>query len=101
MTIEEIMRHVPGPDFPTAGIIHGRAGILEAYRTGRGRVTVRGKTHIETDERTGREKIVVTELPYQVNKARMVERIAELVREKKIEGISALRDESDKQGMRL
>ncbi len=101
MTVEEIMRHVPGPDFPTAGIIHGRAGILEAYRTGRGRITVRGRTHIETDEKTGREKIIVTELPYQVNKARMVERIAELVREKKIEGISALRDESDKQGMRV
>ncbi|HSW94334.1 MAG TPA: DNA gyrase subunit A [Gammaproteobacteria bacterium] len=101
LSIEEIMQHVPGPDFPTAGIIHGRAGILEAYRTGRGRISVRGRTHIETDEKSGKEKIIVTELPYQVNKARMVERIAELVKEKKIEGISALRDESDKQGMRV
>lgn len=101
ITIEEIMQYIPGPDFPTAAIIHGRAGILEAYRTGRGRVSVRARTHIETDEKSGREKIVVTELPYQVNKARMVERIAELVKEKKIEGISALRDESDKQGMRV
>ncbi len=101
ITIEEIMQYIPGPDFPTAAIIHGRAGILEAYRTGRGRVSVRARTHIETDEKSGREKIVVTELPYQVNKARMVERIAELVKEKKIEGITALRDESDKQGMRV
>jgi len=101
MTVEEIMRHVPGPDFPTAGIIHGRAGILEAYRTGRGRIQIRGRTGIETDEKSGREKIIITELPYQVNKARLVERIAELVREKKIEGVSALRDESDKQGMRV
>lgn len=101
ISIEEIMQHVPGPDFPTAGIIYGRAGILEAYRTGRGRISVRGRTHIETDEKSGKEKIIVTELPYQVNKARMVERIAELVKDKKIEGISALRDESDKQGMRV
>lgn len=101
LTMEDIMRHIPGPDFPTAGIIHGRAGILEAYRTGRGRISVRGRTHVETDEKSGKEKIIVTELPYQVNKARMVERIAELVKEKKLEGISALRDESDKQGMRV
>lgn len=101
ITIEEIMQYVPGPDFPTAGIIYGRAGILEAYRTGRGRISVRGRTHIETDEKSGKEKIIVTELPYQVNKARMVERIAELVKDKKIEGITALRDESDKQGMRV
>lgn len=101
ISIEEIMQHIPGPDFPTAGIIHGRAGILEAYRTGRGRISVRGRTNIETDEKSGKEKIIITELPYQVNKARMVERIAELVKDKKIEGITALRDESDKQGMRV
>lgn len=101
LSIEEIMQHVPGPDFPTAGIIHGRSGILEAYRTGRGRISVRAKTHIETDEKGGKERIIVTELPYQVNKARLVERIAELVKEKKLEGITALRDESDKQGMRV
>src|SRR5579872_1809970 len=101
ISIEEIMQHVPGPDFPTAGIIHGRAGILEAYRTGRGRISVRGRTNIETDEKSGKEKIIISELPYQVNKARLVERIAELVKEKKIEGIAALRDESDKQGMRV
>lgn len=101
LTVEEIIQYVPGPDFPTAGIIHGRAGILEAYRTGRGRISVRGRTSIEVDEKTTKEKIIITELPYQVNKARLVERIAELVKEKKIEGISALRDESDKQGMRV
>ncbi len=101
ITIEEIMRHVPGPDFPTAAIIHGRAGILEAYRTGRGRISVRARTNVEMDEKSGKEKIIVTELPYQVNKARLVERIAELVKEKKLEGITALRDESDKQGMRV
>ncbi len=101
ITIEEIMQHVPGPDFPTAGIIHGRAGIHEAYRTGRGRISVRARTSIETDEKSGKEKIIVTELPYQVNKARLVERIAELVKDKKLEGITALRDESDKQGMRV
>ncbi len=101
ITIEEIMHHIPGPDFPTAGIIHGRAGILEAYRTGRGRLSVRGRTNIEVDEKSGKERIIITELPYQVNKARLVERIAELVKEKKLEGITALRDESDKQGMRV
>ena len=101
ISIDALMQHIPGPDFPTAGIIHGRAGIVEAYRTGRGRISVRAKTHIETDEKSGKEKIVVTELPYQVNKARLVERIAELVKEKKLEGITALRDESDKQGMRV
>jgi len=101
ISIEQIMQIVPGPDFPTAGIIHGRAGIVEAYRTGRGRISVRGRTNIELDEKHNREKIIITELPYQVNKARLVERIAELVKEKKIEGISALRDESDKQGMRV
>lgn len=101
MTIPEIMEHVPGPDFPTGGIIQGKNGIIEAYLTGRGRVVVRGRTNIETDEKSNKERIIVSELPYQVNKARFVERIADLVKEKKIEGISALRDESDKQGMRV
>lgn len=101
ITINEMMEYVPGPDFPTGAIIQGRNGIYEAYHTGRGRVVVRAKTHIETDEKSGKDKIIVTELPYQVNKARLVERIAELVKEKKIEGITALRDESDKQGMRV
>lgn len=101
ITIEEIMQHIPGPDFPTAGIIHGRGGIHEAYRTGRGRISVRAKTCIEVDERTNKEKIIVTELPFQVNKARLIERIAELVKDKKLEGITGLRDESDKQGMRV
>ena len=101
LTIDEIMQYVPGPDFPTAAIIQGKNGIREAYHTGRGRIVVRARTHIETDQKSGKERIVVTELPYQVNKARLLERIAELVKEKKIEGISALRDESDKQGMRM
>ena len=101
ITIEEIMQYVPGPDFPTAAMIHGRSGILQAYRTGRGRISVRARTHVETDEKSSKEKIIVTELPYQINKARLVERIAELVKEKKLEGITALRDESDKQGMRV
>ena len=100
--IDALMQHVPGPDFPTAGIINGAAGIVEAYKTGRGRILVRGKTEIELDD-NGRETIIVTELPYQVNKARLIEKIAELHKEKKIEGISAdgLRDESDKDGMRI
>jgi len=98
--IEGLMEHIPGPDFPTAGIINGGSGIAEAYRTGRGRVHMRAKTHFETMD-SGRTRIVVTELPYQVNKARLVERIAELVKDKKIEGISELRDESDKDGMRM
>ncbi|MFD1261898.1 DNA gyrase subunit A [Entomomonas asaccharolytica] len=100
LTIDQLMEYIPGPDFPTAGIINGRAGIIEGYRTGRGRVYIRAKTHIEPIE-NGREQIVVTELPYQVNKARLIEKIAELVKEKKIEGISELRDESDKDGMRV
>jgi DNA gyrase subunit A len=99
--IEALMRLIPGPDFPTGGIINGAAGIAEAYRTGRGRILVRARTHVETDPESGREAIIVTELPYQVNKARLIERIAELVKEKKIEGISELRDESDKDGMRI
>lgn len=99
--LEGLMQHVPGPDFPTAASIYGKIGILEAYRTGRGRIHVRAKTEIETDEKNGKQAIIVTELPYQVNKARLIERIAELVKEKKIEGITALRDESDKEGMRI
>jgi DNA gyrase subunit A len=99
--IEELMELVPGPDFPTAAFINGVRGIREAYRTGRGRVILRGHTHIETEKRSGREAIIVTELPYQVNKARLLERMAELVKEKKVEGIAELRDESDKDGMRM
>jgi DNA gyrase subunit A len=98
--VDELMQHVPGPDFPTAGIINGAAGIIEAYRTGRGRILVRARTEIET-ESNGRETIIVHELPYQVNKARLIEKIAELVKEKRVEGISELRDESDKDGMRI
>ncbi|MBU0913720.1 MAG: DNA gyrase subunit A, partial [Gammaproteobacteria bacterium] len=101
ISIPELMELMPGPDFPTAAIINGRRGIEEAYRTGRGKVYIRARTHIETDEKTGRETIVVDEIPYQVNKARLIEKIAELVKEKRIEGISALRDESDKDGMRI
>ena len=101
ITIPELMEYIPGPDFPTAAIINGRRGIEEAYRTGRGKVYIRAKTHIETDEKTSRESIIVTEIPYQVNKARLIEKIAELVKDKRIEGISALRDESDKDGMRI
>ena len=99
--IDDIMRIMPGPDFPTAGIINGTAGIHEAYRTGRGRIYVRARAAFETAEGGAHERIVVSELPYQVNKARLMEKIAELVKEKRIEGISALRDESDKDGMRL
>ncbi|MGY3230204.1 DNA gyrase subunit A [Luteibacter sp. HA06] len=98
--VDELMTFIPGPDFPTAGIINGSSGIIEAYRTGRGRILVRARTSIET-ESNGRETILVHELPYQVNKARLIEKIAELVKEKKLEGISELRDESDKDGMRV
>jgi DNA gyrase subunit A len=102
ITIDELMAFIPGPDFPTAGIINGRDGIVEAYRTGRGRIYVRARTHFESmDESGSRQQIVVDELPYQVNKARLVEKIAELVKDKKIEGITGLRDESDKDGMRV
>lgn len=101
ISIDDLMHFIPGPDFPTAAFINGVTGIREAYHTGKGRVHIRSRTHIETDEKTGKETLVVTELPYQVNKARLLERIAELVKEKKIEGISELRDESDKDGMRM
>jgi len=100
ISINELMEHIPGPDFPTAGIINGVAGIREAYRTGRGRVYVRARVDIETDKK-GRQAIIVNELPYQVNKARLLEKIATLVKEGKLDGISGLRDESDKHGMRM
>ena len=96
-----LMQHVPGPDFPTAAIINGVRGIHEAYHTGRGRIQIRARSHIEGDEDKGRQSIVFTELPYQVNKARLLANIAELVKDKKVDGISALRDESDKDGMRM
>jgi len=98
---ERLIEIVPGPDFPTAAIINGVRGIREAYRTGRGRIQMRARTHTETEKRSGREAIIVDELPYQVNKARLLEKIAELVKEKKLEGIAELRDESDKDGMRM
>ncbi|WP_271105309.1 DNA gyrase subunit A [Pseudomonas tohonis] len=102
LTVDELMQYIPGPDFPTAGIINGRAGIIEAYRTGRGRIYIRARAEIEDMEKGGnRQQIIVTELPYQLNKARLIEKIAELVKEKKLEGITELRDESDKDGMRV
>ncbi|MDH5432760.1 MAG: DNA gyrase subunit A [Gammaproteobacteria bacterium] len=101
LDVNELMEMIPGPDFPTQGMINGRAGIIQAYTTGKGRIYVRARHHIETDEKNGKEQIVVTELPYQVNKARLIEKIAELVKEKKIDGITGLRDESDKDGMRM
>ena len=100
VTAEELMEIIPGPDFPTAGIINGVRGVREAYRTGRGKVYIRARTEIEEMD-GGRQRIVVSELPYQVNKARLLEKIAELVKDKKLEGISELRDESDKDGMRM
>ncbi len=100
VSIDDLMEHIQGPDFPTGGIINGRAGIVQAYRTGRGRIYVRGRAEVETDAK-GREKIVITEIPFQLNKARLIEKIAELVKEKRIEGISELRDESDKDGLRV
>ena len=101
LTVDDLMEHIPGPDFPTGAIINGRAGIIQAYRTGRGRIYVRAKAEVITDEKKGKDTILIHELPYQLNKARLIERIAELVKEKKIEGITELRDESDKDGMRV
>jgi len=101
LTVDELMEHIPGPDFPTAGIINGRAGIIQAYRTGRGRIYVRARAEVIQDEKRGKDIILIHELPYQLNKARLIERIAELVKDKKIEGITELRDESDKDGMRV
>ena len=100
-TITDLMEFIPGPDFPTAAIINGASGIKEAYLTGRGRIYLRARSHVETDDSSGRQAIVVTELPYQVNKARLMEKIAEMVKDAKLDGISALRDESDKDGMRM
>jgi DNA gyrase subunit A len=101
ITFDELLDIIPGPDFPTAGIISGRAGIQDAYKTGRGKIKIRARADIEVNESNGRETIIVHELPYQVNKARLIEKMAELVKEKRLEGISALRDESDKDGMRM
>ena len=101
ISIDQLMEYIPGPDFPTAAIINGKAGIVQAYRTGRGRIYVRSRAEVVPDASGKRETIIITELPYQVNKARLIEKIAELVKEKKIEGITELRDESDKDGMRV
>ncbi|HSF30705.1 MAG TPA: DNA gyrase subunit A [Candidatus Tectomicrobia bacterium] len=101
ISVEELMQLIPGPDFPTAGLIYGTEGIREAYHSGRGLITMRARALIEHSKRTSREQIIITEIPYQVNKAKLVEKIAELVRDRKIEGISDLRDESDREGMRV
>ncbi|ROO32414.1 DNA gyrase subunit A [Salinisphaera orenii] len=101
VTVADLMAYVPGPDFPTAGVINGADGIREAYETGRGRIYIRARAHFEDVDERGKQAIVVTELPYQVNKARLLEKIAELVKDKRIEGITELRDESDKDGMRM
>ncbi|MCP4271875.1 MAG: DNA gyrase subunit A [Gammaproteobacteria bacterium] len=99
--VDGLMQHIPGPDFPTAAIINGRQGIIDAYRTGRGKIYMRSRSHVETQESNGKQSIIVTELPYQVNKARLIEKIADLVKDKRIDGITGLRDESDKDGMRM
>jgi DNA gyrase subunit A len=101
LTVDDLMEHIPGPDFPTGAIINGRAGIIQAYRTGRGRIYVRARAEVISDEKKGKDTILIHEIPYQLNKARLIERIAELVKEKKIEGITELRDESDKDGLRV
>lgn len=101
LDVDQLMEYIPGPDFPTGAFINGRDGIVEAYRTGRGRIYLRARHHFEEDERNGKVSIIFTEIPYQLNKAKLLERIAELVKEKKIEGITELRDESDKEGMRI
>ncbi len=100
ISVDELMEHIQGPDFPTGAMINGRAGIVQAYRTGRGKIYVRAKADVETDK-SGRDRIVITEIPYQLNKARLIEKIAELVKEKRIDGITELRDESDKDGLRV
>lgn len=101
ISIEDLVEHIPGPDFPTGAFINGRAGIIEAYKTGRGRIYMRARHHFEDMEKGNRQSIVFTEIPYQLNKAKVIEKIAELVKDKKLEGISELRDESDKDGMRI
>ncbi|WMY96633.1 MAG: DNA topoisomerase (ATP-hydrolyzing) subunit A [Arsenophonus sp.] len=100
ITIEQLLKYIPGPDFPTSGIINGHSGIIDAYKKGRGTICIRGRTNIEINT-IGRNAIIVSELPYQVNKARLIEKIAELIKDKRIDGISTLRDESDKDGMRI
>ncbi len=99
--LDQLMQYIQGPDFPTAAIINGRSGIVDAYKTGRGRIVVRARTEIETDEKNGKQSIIVNELPFQVNKAKLIEKIAELAKLKRVEGITDLRDESDKDGMRI
>ena len=101
MTVAQLMQHIPGPDFPTAGFIHGKEAIVQAYNEGKGIIQMRGKAFTETVKRTGREQIIISEIPYMVNKKRLIEQIAELVNEKKIEGIGDIRDESDREGMRI
>ena len=101
ISVKELMKYIPGPDFPTAGFIHGKEAIVQAYAEGRGIIQMRGKTFTETVKRTGKEQIIISEIPYMINKARLIEQIAGLVQEKKIEGISDLRDESDREGMRI
>ena len=101
ITLEELMTHIPGPDFPTGATINGRAGIVEAYKSGRGRIYVRGTAEIIVNEKTQRETIIISEIPFQLNKSRLIERVADLVKEKKLDGISELRDESDKDGLRI
>jgi DNA gyrase subunit A len=101
ITVDELIEHIPGPDFPTGGLIYGTQGIIDAYKTGRGIIRIRARLIVEKDKRTGRETIVVTELPYQVNKAKLIEKIAELIRDRKIEGVRFVRDESDREGMRI
>jgi len=101
LEIDDLMEYIQGPDFPTAAQINGRAGIVQAYRTGRGKIYIRARAEIEEHKKTGRQTIIISEIPYQLNKAKLIERIAELVKEKKIEGISELRDESDKDGLRI
>ena len=101
ITLEQLMELVPGPDFPTGGMIYGRKGIWDAYESGRGIIKVRAIAHIETNERNGKSSVIVTELPFQVNKARLIEKIADLVKDKRLDGITDLRDESDRRGMRV
>ncbi|MEE8245032.1 MAG: DNA gyrase subunit A, partial [Pseudomonadales bacterium] len=100
-SVDQLMEHITGPDFPTGGIINGRAGIVQAYRTGRGRIYVRAKADVLHDDKTGKDTIIISEIPFQLNKSRLIEKIAELVKEKRIEGITELRDESDKDGLRV
>ncbi len=101
LTVDDLMEHIAGPDFPTAAIINGRAGIVQAYRTGRGRIYVRARAEVINDAKSKKDTIIITEIPYQLNKSRLIEKIAQLVKDKKIEGISELRDESDKDGLRI